>query len=218
MRKQYIALVAVFLLMMTFNLTATHRASRIAADMARHAEQQMRAETVVHEFNLVTNELNQLKTRANLMKGIDTRFDVAAILAELSHIVDESVVLSKIDLLAEPFAKAKDDVASRSGIVRAARGAGTQVQMPLGDAKLRVVVAGVAIHQMHVADLVCKLDESSYFQQVRLSYSRPQTLTDSTRAAKPRDRMTDGTAAEPLEATAFEITCYLANYVKTEEQ
>ena len=36
MRRQYIALVAVFLLMMAFNLTATHRAARVAAQVTRY--------------------------------------------------------------------------------------------------------------------------------------------------------------------------------------
>ena len=214
MRKQYIALVAVFLMMMTFNLTATHRATRVAAEVTRHAERQTSAEAVVHEFNRVTNELNQLRTKADLVDRIDTRFDVAAILAEISHIVDESIVLRRIELAVEPFARPADKRPSKSPIVRASqKDAGGRPEMPLGDVKLRIVLAGVAIHAAHVADLVCKLDDSAYFQQACPSSYDP---------VKIPVRPAAGTAAaktpETLDVTGFEITCYLANYTEAEVQ
>ncbi len=209
-RRQYIALAAIFLGMMTFNLTAMHRATRVAADLTRHADRQMSAEAVVHEFDRVTKELSQMKTKADLIHRIDTRFDVAAILAEISHVVDESVVLSRIDLIAEPIARAENP-----GRGKGAKGRGAakseEPPMPLGDAKLRIVLGGVSLDSVSVTNLVCRLDESPYFQRVT------PTLYDKVKVPlQPPSGAAGVKASEMLDVTSFEITCYLANYAETE--
>lgn len=214
MRKQYIALVAAFLLMMAFNLTATHRASLMAADVTRRAEQQTKAEAVVYEFDRITNELNQLKTRADLVRRIDTGFDVAAILAEITHVVDDSIVLRKIELAAEPFTKPASKGPRKGGVVGMEdRASDAQAATTLDNAKLRIVLAGVATHPARVADLVCRLDESAYFQQVR-----PSNYGKSQIPAGPVAGATGGNPPEMLDVTGFEITCYLANYTENEVQ
>jgi len=214
MRKQYIALAAVFLLMMAFNLTATHRASRVAANVTRHAEQQANAEAVVYEFDRLTKDLNQLRTRADVGRRIDTRFDVAAILAEISHLVDEAVVLNKIEMTAEPFVKPVAKGRPVGGVVGAGdQDAGAQPEKSLGDAKLRMVLAGVAIHPTDVVKLVCRLDESAYFQQVR-----PSSYSKAKLPVRPTVDATGVKAPETPDVTGFEITCYLANYTETEVQ
>lgn len=219
-RKQYIVLVAVFLLMMAFNLTATHRARRVAADVARHEEQRMRAETTVHEFDLIAKELNQMNKKARLVRRIDSRIDTAAILAEISHIVDESVVLSKIELTTEPFAPAEEKGRAKGAPVKAAaRPAAGERPAPLEDSRLRIVLAGVAAHPANVADLVCWLDKSSYFQEVRPSfYSKTKIQVGGSRAGQRQPGPTEEKASGMRDVTAFEIVCYLANYVKIEGQ
>jgi hypothetical protein len=218
-RKQYIALVAVFLLMMTFNLTATHRARRVAAEVSRHDDRQMQAEAVVYEFNRITKELNEMKAKADLVRRIDNQIDVAAILAEISHLVDESIVLNKVELTAEPIEAPQTTERTKGASVRAAsQSAGAQEPVSLGNVKLRVTLAGVAIQPSRVADLVCRLDESAYFQQVRPSfYNKAKIRAGGARVASQQVGKT-GDAPEMLDVTTFEITCYLANFKETETQ
>lgn len=218
-RKQYIALVAVFLLMMTFNLTATHRAGRVAAEVSRYDEQQMQAEAVVYEFNRVTKELNEMKAKADLVRRIDNQIDVGAILAEISHLVDESIVLNKVELTAEPVEAPQEAERTKGAPVRAtSRSEGTLEPVSLGSVKLRVTLAGVAIQPSHVADLVCRLDESVYFRQVRPSfYNKAKIQAGGSRGVSPKVAKTD-VASATLDVTTFEITCYLANFKETETQ
>jgi hypothetical protein len=216
-RKQYIALVAVFLMMMTFNLTALHRATRVAADVSRYEEQRTRAEAIVHEFDLVTRELNQTKAKADLVRRIDTQIDVAPILAEISHIVEESVVLSKIEFVAEPVSRPADPGRAKGPSVRSARTGDSQREPPMGESTLRVVVAGVAAQPSHVADLVCRLDESAYFDQVRPSfYGRTKIPIGSPGGAPGKAGASAADASGMLDVTAFEISCTLANYEEVE--
>lgn len=212
-RKQYIALVAVFLLMMTFNLTALHRAARVAADVSRHEEQRTRAEAIVDEFNLVTRELNQMKAKADLVHRIDTGIDVAPILAEISHVVDESVILSKIEFVAEPIV-APDAAGQAQGPgMRMPKADGAQRELQLSQSTLRIVLSGVAVQPSQVADLVCRLDESAYFHHVRPSfYGRTKISVGSPLAVSKPGVASVADAPGTLDATAFEITCALANY------
>jgi hypothetical protein len=180
----------------------------------------MRAEAVVHEFNLVTKALNQMNAKTKLVRQIDTRVDPAAILAEISHVVDESVVLSKIELAAEPFSPPQDKGRTNGAPVRAAAtAADTERGAPLGDSKLRIALAGVATHPAHVADLVSRLDKSSYFQQVRPSfYSKTKVQVGSSKGVPRQADAAGGSASEMLDVTTFEIVCYLANYEEIEGQ
>ena len=57
-RRQYAALVAVFLVMMLFNAVALHRAGKAAAEGARLENQRVGAEAVVREFDALTKQLN----------------------------------------------------------------------------------------------------------------------------------------------------------------
>ncbi len=212
MRRQYVALAVVFLAMMTFNLTAAHRARTAAAELAHFEGQQMRAEGIVHEFSVVTKEFNELKVRADLMERLDSKIDVAAVLAEMSCLIAEPVVLSRVEFTAEPFSRPPGQ--EKGSAVQTASATGTsRARLPLGRTRFRIVLAGVAAHPSHVADLVCRLDESSYFQRVYPSFSRTTRIhIAGATTGQPRADAATRRDAEALEVTEFEITCHLANY------
>jgi Tfp pilus assembly protein PilN len=218
-RKQYVALVVVFLGMMIFNVTEIHRAGRAAAKAASLENQRVGAEAVVHEFGVLTKQLNEVKTRAKLVEQMDPRVDMAALLAEMSHTIDDSVVLRKLEILAEPFRRAEETGQTKGSAVRlAGRAGGSEKDLPLGRVRFRIVLTGVAAHPADVPDLVCKLEASPYFQRVQPSFY------GSTRAqagARPAPGPPEGAAAVKTPGvsgvTEFEIVCYLANYKDLDE-
>jgi hypothetical protein len=210
MRKQYIALALTFLAMISFNVTATHRASRAAAALARQEDQRVKAEGVVYEFNRTTKELNALKVKAGRIDRIDSKVDVAAVLAELSHLIGETVVLRKVELAGEPYGRAPREGEARRAAVRiAARPENGGKESGFGYTRFRITLAGVAAHPSDVADLVCRLDQSSYFRQVSPSFSRGAKLPPGGETT-PGDKA--GKSPEMLDVTEFELSCYLANY------
>jgi hypothetical protein len=211
MRKQYVALALTFLAMISFNVTATHRAGRAAAELTRGEHRRMEAEGVVYEFSRVTKELNTLRVKADLIDRIDAKVDVAAILGELSHLIGEAVVLRKVELAGEPCGRATEPGEAGRAVVRVARRSENSAkEAALGNIRFRIVLAGVAAQPTDVADLVCRLDQSSYFRQVSPSFSRGAKLP-STAETTPGGKPT-GKAPETLDVTEFEIGCYLANY------
>ncbi|MGE5296816.1 MAG: hypothetical protein ACM3VT_18505 [Solirubrobacterales bacterium] len=219
-RKQYIALAGVFLLMMMFNLTATHRAGRVAADVSRYDDQLAEAETVVYEFAQVTKELNQMKAKAEVVSRVDNQIDVGAILAEISQLVGESTVLSKIELVAEPFERTQAVGPGKGAPSRAASATeNVQQDLPLGNSRLRVTLAGLTTQSSQVADLVCRLDESAYFQQVLPSfYGKTKIPSGASPGVSRQADKARVAGPDTQDVTAFEITCYLANYKEIEGQ
>lgn len=214
MRKQYIALVLIFSAMMAFNLTATLRASKAAAELTRLEGRRVHAEGVTHEFNRVIKRLNELKTKAGLIVRIDSKIEVAAVLAEMSYLIGEPVVLNRVELIAEPLRGTEQKEGTRTPMIRvASKASNLDTRALLGGVRFRIVLAGIAAHPAHVADLVCKLDESPYFQQVSLSFSRGARIQvgADTAGVSQADR-TAAKRGETLNVTEFETTCYLANY------
>ena len=224
-RTQCIALSGVFVVMAVWSLAAKHSISQAEAELAEMAANQGQAKNVSVELGGLESELKQLRQRMGSMEETDSKIDVASTLAELSYLIDERVVLSRVELTAEKLVRQqKAELTPNAGaIVRAVSTvAANKKDMPLGDVRFKVVIAGVAADASDVGVLMCKLEDSPYFGQVVLVFSRDTEIT--ARKAPVLDVGTDGREGAPkakdavresdanMKASEFEIQCYLANY------
>ena len=218
MRRQYIALTVIFLTMLTYNMTAEHR---IGAAVSRLEDQRRGAEDVTFEFNRISRELGEYQAKTNAIKQIDSRINLGAVLAEISHVMGDRVILSRLEFISEAFPQAdkKEQKANASAVRTAGKPNGGNKPAPLGDVRFRIVLAGVAIDASDVGALVCRLDESPYFQRVYPSFSRNTTINVSSEKTGELPGWEPGQASprakEALQVSQFEITCYLANYEET---
>ena len=98
-------------------------------------------------------------------------------------------------------------------------------ELPLGNVRFKVVIAGVAVDASDVATLMCKLEDSPYFRQVVLAYSRGDAEIGiegasssfvetevAEGAGKSKDRVRESVVRDKIQINEFEINCYLANY------
>jgi hypothetical protein len=201
-RFQYIVLGGIFAIMMAWNLVATHSISRASAQISRQKPIQVEAEKASHKFAEIKSQVTKLQKKAESMGRIDSKIDVASVLAEMSFLIDEKVVLSKVEFGAEKFAGGQRGGAGRGSTVRFARGSSAgKNALWLGDVRFKVVINGVAAEAGDVAELVCKLEDSPYFSQVIPSFSRNAEV----KAAKSFEE-------GKFQVSEFEISCYLANY------
>ncbi len=230
-RTQYMALGGIFLVMAVWSLTTSRSISKARAEFADMAATHTQAENASKDVAALEDRFASLQKKLESMQEIDSRIDVASVLAEMSFLIKEEVVLSKVEFTAEKFPNGQKDKApvSAGGVVRAARDRNrNEQQFPLGNVRFKVVIAGVAASGSDVADLILRLEKSPYFFQVVPSYSRSKELViEDTPSRKTfpdavgRTSETMGRAAaagRKLQASEFEISCYLANYRKLEDQ
>jgi Tfp pilus assembly protein PilN len=203
-RTQYVALGGVFVVMLVWNFIASHSISKARGELTQMAPKQTEAESVSREFAKIKSQVTRLQKKAKILDEIDSKIDVASVLAEMSFLIDEKIVLSKVDFRAEGFVDKQGGKASgyRGSAVRVARGnfAGKQTQQ-LGDVRFKIVVNGVASDASDVAELICKLEDSPYFCLVYPSFSRSKKM-----------KVGKSLTGKDFQATEFEIACYLANY------
>jgi hypothetical protein len=224
-RTQYIALSGVFVVMMVWSLTTTRSISKARAESAQMSARQSQAESVSVKLAELESELRGLQKRAESMEEIDSKIDVASVLAEMSFLIGENVVLNEVEFVAEKFVNKQETKRSqRAGaIVRALRAkSGEQRDLPLGNVRFKVVIAGVAADASDVAALICKLEDSPYFCQVVPSFSRNAEMEIETarsfradtdivaRSLHTKDSVRG--AGEKIQVSKFEVNCYLANY------
>ncbi|MEJ2704425.1 MAG: PilN domain-containing protein [Sedimentisphaerales bacterium] len=223
-RTQWIVLSGVFAVMVVWSLVTTRSISSAKAELAQMTAQRQQAESASAELAAVTGELQQLQGKIRSIERIDSKIDVASVLAELSFLIDDAVVLSRVEFTAEkPTSGGSAEPSSASSaVVRAAqKRSGKAKDVPLGNVRFKVVIAGVAADASDVAALISRLEESLYFQQVVLAFSRDAQVGNEN-ATSFRDADVAGQRPEAgprtpkaertLRVSEFQINCYLGNY------
>jgi len=205
-RTQYIALGCVFVMMVGWNFLASRSVSKAATELAQLKSKRAEAESASGEFARIESEVLRLQEKANILEEIDSKINVANVLAEMSFLIGEEIVLGKVELVAERFEDKHEGKLDGSSVVRAARAKfGGKPDLLPGAVRFKVVIGGIAADAADVAELICKLEDSPYFWLVYPSFSRSRTI--KTKA---------GAAGEDYKVTEFEISCYLANYRQEE--
>ena len=222
-RTQYIALGGVFAVMVVWNFITTQSISKARAQFVQMETRQLQAEGLSVKLDELKGELRALKDKAETIENIDSKIDVAGVLAELSFLIDEKIVLNKVEFIAEKFeGKQQESQSPRvTTVVRAVRTTLNEKQdLPLGDVRFRVVISGVAADGGIVAALICKLVDSPYFCQVVPSFSRDAVITTAGKPylySKTKNENTNGSVQKnggnvQVQVSEFEINSYLANY------
>ncbi len=217
-RRQYIALTTVFLTMLTYNLTSEHRIAKANVALSQLQGQRIQADDVMREFNRISRELGGYQAKADAIRQIDSRINLGAALAEMSHVIGDRVILSGAEFVSEAFLQEGKKTQKGSGsAVRSAEKSGNMAEAaPQGDVRFRIVLTGVALDPGDVGDLVCRLDESLYFRHVTPSFSRNGKISVPTSVTEGPEEYGTGQVSTKVEETfqvsRFEIVCYLANY------
>jgi len=217
-RTQYIALGGVFVVMVVWNFITTHSISKARAQYAQMSATQAEAESLSAKFAELKTELRGLQEKAESIKEIDSKIDVASVLAEMSFLIDKRIVLNKVTFDAEKFGDKQpvEPSPNAGAVVRAVQ---TQLnekrKLPLGDVRFRVVIDGVAADASDVASLICKLEDSPYFCQVVPSFSRTvesNVTSNSSLRSRTKNINSSPEARGNILVSEFEISCYLANF------
>jgi len=227
-RTQYAALGSVFVAMMLWNSIANHSISKTEAELAQAKSKQAEVTSASEEFARIKNEVTQLQKKTKYIEEIDSKIDVASVLAEISFLIDKKIVLSKVEFSAEKFADRQGGKAYNGSVVRVAGSSfGGKKDLPLGNVRFKVVLNGVASDGRDVAELICRLEDSPYFCQVIPSFSRNKKINpvrNSTLGNRiQKGKISNGVKTESsvsgrdLQVSEFKISCELANYLQEEK-
>mgnify|MGYP006285184459 CR=1 FL=1 len=185
LRVQYFSLAAILLLLAVWNFVAAHSVSRAEAKLQDITSQKQAVENTLEQFNRLKGRVLGNYKKMQLAENLSSRLNVTAVLAELSYIVDPDIVLKSVDINARRF---RDFSRGRRSLTLC------------GDARYLVEVVGESSSPGAAARFICDMEDSEYFFEVSLVYSKSafSELTD--------DR------AERQRVTSFKLNCYLANY------
>jgi len=216
-RTQCVVLGGIFAIMMVWNFFAVGSISRVEAEIAHIAAGNAGTQDATRRFDQFKGRISELQKKAATIENIDSRIDVASVLAELSFLITRPTVLSSVELTAEKFRDSPSGGGAKrgGGLVRAVRSkSNDQAGLPLGDVKFKVVIRGVSPESSDVAGLICKLEDSPYFFHVVPSYSRNTQIRAGTNGVQRSSDVesSERKAAVDIRASEFEISCYLANY------
>ncbi len=201
LRSQYMILVGVVVIMNVWNFVAANSLSgteqRIEEDMHKCAK----AQAVIEKTKETTSRIEELSKKAKLLDAIDSKISIASVLSELSFLVDGKIVLSDVRFEAQKFETSGQNSSSASGIRVAGASARKGADGLLGNVRFLVLLRGVAEQTSDVGKFVRRLEESDYFQDVSLAFSRSKNVKVSAAQGNQQRQVSE-----------FEISCDLANY------
>jgi hypothetical protein len=183
-----------------WNFIATHSLSKTSEALAEVKLKSASAKSTAQEFAKIKSEVTHLQEKERTIEKIDSKIDVANVLAEISFLVDKRIVLSKVEFITEKFEVKQDGKPNSDSNVRTAYS--TEQALPYeGNIRFKVQINGIASDASDVAAFICRLEESPYFCQVIPLYTRNKEMKTASKAE-----------ADKLQVSEFEISCYLANY------
>ena len=167
---------------------------KVEAQCQALRDSQMNQIQSTKEFDSIEKELDQLKSKTDILKSVDSKILISNIFAELSFLIDGPVILNKVEIKKEKCVVESGDT-TRGSIIKTAAGSSNKKSNSVSEDihRFRVMLTGVATDATEVAQLLRKLEKSPYFCHVVPGFSR--------------NRVVQG-----HQVSEFEIYCYIANY------
>lgn len=196
LRSQYMVLAGVVVIMLVWNFLAANSVSTVRAQLNSDDGEYAYAQSVIEKSQEIAGKVAKLEDKVNLVEQVDSKISVVNILSELSYLLGDEIVLSEVSFESEQIGTGARK-SSGSG-VRVASKSG-QAELP-GKVRFKGKLRGIAAQTSDVGKVVRKLEESAYFRDVTLGFSRSTEITVPS-ADQARQQVSE-----------FEISFYLANY------
>jgi len=150
----------------------------------------------VQRYQQLRKSLDLLEKRADVLDAAIPRTRLWPVLAELSATVNSNIILSSVDFSQERFEKGeKASVPESRVLVRSGAGSvqNKGVVVSREPARTKIILAGIAAGGADVAELISRLEASSYFCRIQPIFSRDRKV-------------------KTYDVTEFEIHMYIADY------
>ena len=149
----------------------------------------------------ITTVYSELKKKYEVLNGnlelvgkVENKLCFSDVIAEISHLASENILVKEMHINSELFSEEK-----KTG--RASKASALEnddAVFPPGPVKFKVTLKGLASDSLAVADLIKKLEQSSYFKNIIPGFSRNKEVNN-------------------IELSEFEVCFYINNYIEHEE-
>ena len=148
--------------------------------------------SIIAKYRALDEKHKSLLEGQEILTNCDARMQVSSIMAELSWLIDNSIVLKGLEIKSEDSSNVMRQLMPMAG--------GSVVRRNIGnkdnkDSKTlyKLVISGIAAEAEDVAKLIHNMEESNYFCNIIPGYSRNVEINEK-------------------KVSEFEISCYVANY------
>jgi hypothetical protein len=194
--RQYLLLCALLAVMMGWSFFVGQYIERVRADVEDIQSVFEKGKTKVTEGMALEADIAALRHQATILEAVTPRTPVSTIMAEVSWLIQENIVLTKLAFMNETIDLDKEQSsAPTASVVQMGAPAreNDAAAASLATKRIRVTLSGIAAKPADAAGLICRLEESDYFEQVVPVY---------TKARKVKE----------YDATEFEIRMFVADY------
>lgn len=185
-REFYVALGLIVFVMAVWSVFAN---GRVVAARARNTSLenarliQVRFE---EEYLAAEKEYQGLKARGAVLKSVASRISVSDVIAELTYLLGDKVVLKKLEIKTEPLEKLNKQTNVKT--------VSETENLPfVRDERFKIILSGFAPDAAEVAEILNRLEQSNYFFKIVPGFSRNAKVGE-------------------YQASEFEISFYIANY------
>lgn len=192
--RQYVLLASLFGLMIGWSFIMGRHVQDVSADVEGILSVVEKGRAQVDEGSHLEAEIALLQQKADILERAASRTRTTAVIAELSHLAGDNVILSRLKLQDEVIEdKNKKQTSSVSPLAVQVGGSKPATEAVLKQMRTCVTLTGIAAAPADAARLISELEQSPYFEQESLVYSRPKMV-------------------QKHDVTEFEIRCYVADY------
>ncbi len=192
--RQYVLITFLFVGLLAWSHVAGLFVSRAKARVNKTQDLLQIEERLSQTYNKIKAGVADLQTNAHVLERVRPRVDLSRVIAELSHLISDRIVLSRIDVRSEAL-QSVPTAEKKHVVTIAAQNDQTFSALPHESTRSKVTIAGMAAEASDVASLISKLEESPWFCRIIPGYSKSNKI-------------------KGVVITEFEIGCYVANYVQ----
>jgi hypothetical protein len=190
-KRQYTAITSLFAILVAWSFVVDHSASVASAKIDRRDAYITINQKLTAEYNQIKGELLAIKAKADLLDSLSPKVDFANVIAELSFVINENIMLSTLDVAVEPIENKPEN--SQPVVNIGGKDDSSDQAMPYENRRFKVSLAGIAAGAPDVAMLISQLEASPYFCNIIPGFSKTKEINENL-------------------VTEFQITCYVANY------
>jgi len=194
--RQYILLASLLVVMMSWSFFIGQYVDRVHADVEDIQTIFETGKAKVEEGVRLQSEIASLQHQVRILDAATPRTNISAIIAELSYLIQDDIILSKLSFNNEEIKLDHEASSGPSGSIvqiNASPQGNKASGVSLDPKRTRVVLTGIAAKPADAAALISRLEQSDYFQQVLPVYTKAKKIKEH-------------------DVTEFEIRCFVADY------